>query len=161
MHRGQESLDLLVRWCQLIGLSPYRMERHAETGRFFGFRFSWRHPLTYWWLTCKVVYVAASVLSVALAWRKTIEGQRDDTATTAVRMLFRIATHVVDFMALLVPELLVFRRALFSKASRTLRDFDALLEDRDVPSEATRRRTVMGIFAILLTVSMSISRVEC
>lgn len=56
---GQDRFDLLVRWCQLIGASPFRMERNPETGRFLRFSFSWSHPLTYWWLANKICYAAA------------------------------------------------------------------------------------------------------
>ena len=152
MRCGQERLDLLVRWCQLIGLVPFRMERDAESGRFLRFSFSWRHPLTYWWLTCKILYVTAYVSYNLNRWT-TLEKKVAiyQSTKTEILVLF-VGTVFSATTCLFIPETLVFRCSYFSKASRHLHEFDTLLEDHHVPACSTRKFTVIGIVSALILV---------
>ena len=152
MRCGQERLDLLVRWCQLIGLVPFRMERDAESGRFLRFSFSWRHPLTYWWLTCKILYVTAYVWHI-LHRLILIEGGTIRSQSTDAELLVQVVGIVfAAITCLFIPETLVFRFSYFSKASRYLHEFDTLLEDHHVPACSTRKFTVTGIVSALILV---------
>ena len=152
MRCGQERLDLLVRWCQLIGLVPFRMERDAESGRFLSYSFSWRHPLTYWWLTCKILYVTAYVSYNLNRWT-TLEKKVAiyQSTKTEILVLF-VGTVFSATTCLFIPETLVFRCSYFSKASRHLHEFDTLLEDHHVPACSTRKFTVIGIVSALVLV---------
>ena len=149
MHCGQERLDLLLRWCQLINLSPFRMERNAETGRFLRFRFSWRHPLTYWWLTCKVVYVAALSLLNAIE----IKSFTTPDGSTTSRLTYTVIMMLLFFSNLLLPELLALNCSLHSEASRLLEEFDGMIEKLDGPKCSTRYRTVIGVISVVCVVN--------
>ena len=150
MRCGQERLDLLVRWCQLIGLVPFRMERDAESGRFLRFSFSWRHPLTYWWLTWKIIYIAAIVFyNTAKCFY--IEERASQFQSKEV-LVFVVGVALTTATRFFIPETLVFRCSYFSKASRHLHEFDTLLEDHHVPACSTRKFTVIGIVSALVLV---------
>ena len=47
---GVERLQLLVRFCNLIGLFPFRMILNEQTNQFHRFDRHWRHPSN-WWFT--------------------------------------------------------------------------------------------------------------
>jgi len=154
MYCGQERLDLLVRWCQLIGLVPFRMERDAESGRFLSFSFSWRHPLTYWWLSSKILYVVALYFNMKSVWEGKFVSSTEEPI--GVKMIDLISNNILHFTAFITPEILVSRWALFSKASRILGEFDTMIEKLDFPSCSTRKRSVIGIVSISLMVLISV-----
>ena len=52
-----------------------------------------------------------------------------------------------------VPETLVFRVPHFSKASRYLHEFDAMLENHHLPVCGTRKLNAIGIVSVLILVS--------
>ena len=158
MHHGQERFDLLLKWCQLIGLAPFRMERDAESGRFLRFRFSWRHPLTYWWLGGKAVYAAGFTFSKLHRWifmeQKPVA--REIAATEILVSAVGNTLSIVTFFC--APETLVLCVAHFSKASRYLNEFDAMLENRRVPACSTPKFTVIGIVSTLFLVLLIIKK---
>ena len=66
------NLRPFVRLCQLIGFIPFRMEVDSETKKFQRFSFSFRHPLTWWFIITKLsncvsfcigVYISISIFS--------------------------------------------------------------------------------------------------
>ncbi len=149
MPNGQENLDWLVRWCQLIGLSPFRMERHPESGRFQRFAFSWRHPLTCWWLLLKVVHAAVSVVWTWTGWVLT-SAIIPSSTTLAINqfMLLNLTASQLIF-----PEVIGLRYPLMARVSRRLLEVDAFLADRGCPPCTTRKRTAAAVLGALVTVS--------
>lgn len=156
MNGTQERLDLLVRWCQWMGLSPFRMERDAETGKFLGFRFTWTHPLTVWWLASKVLNAAGCVVWTRVFWglsqRQFVEGG----AKTTEKLVNEAVYFIYVASWLLTPELLVLRSRQLANASRHLSEFDRRLENLDGPPCSTRKWTVVGLVFNLSLVGTSL-----
>lgn len=152
MRCGQECLELLARWCQLISLWPFRLERNGETGAFQRFSCSWRHPLAYWWLLWKMVYVAASVVYVRFKWIIMTESLATERTSAAERLVFTVGTILSTWTFFWVPEVLVFQGSLLSRASQAVVEFDTMLQDVDRPPCSTQKRTVVAIVSVLVVV---------
>ncbi len=151
MASDQVSLHLLVRWCQLIGLSPFRMERHPSTGRFRRFAFSWRHPLTCWWLYLNVLvsgllfYVLRNQWSLPLNW-----------ASPRPKLIVDTIRQIVQ---LYLPLVGTFRCKALAKTSRYLREFDRFTANHSVPPCPARKRTAIAIVFTLISVNKSKKKV--
>ncbi len=151
MSCGQENLHLLVRWCQLIGLSPFRMEKHPETGRFQRFSFSWKNPLTAWWLGFKVLLVAMSVWLVVEEWRLMLNGS--DIYSYLATKTFNYVSHTtMQISTFIFSEVLVLRYSSLAKTSRHLRAFDDAMVNSSCPPCSTRKRTAIGIATVSVLV---------
>ncbi len=46
-----EKMRSFFRLCQCAGLFPFRMEINKQSGKFEQFSFSWRYPVTWWYIT--------------------------------------------------------------------------------------------------------------
>lgn len=55
-----EELRPLLRLCQFVGLTPFRIEYDSKTGRFQRFSFSLKYPVT-WWYTLLFLSVIGSI----------------------------------------------------------------------------------------------------
>ena len=47
---GLEKLRPFVRFCQIVGFFPFRMETDLQSGKLKRFTFSFRHPVTWWYM---------------------------------------------------------------------------------------------------------------
>lgn len=150
---AQDRLDVLARWCLWTGLTPFRMEHDAETGRFARFTFSWRHPLTVWWLAWKVFILAATVVWIQISWEGLKSMLEEDKGFTTMAKLANQFIFVTNATILIVaPEILLSNGPQLSKASRYLNEFDTMSENLKFPSCRTRKWTVFGIVSSLCLV---------
>ena len=47
---GLVKLRSFVRFCQIVGFFPFRMETDQQSGKLKRFTFSYRHPVTWWFI---------------------------------------------------------------------------------------------------------------
>ena len=145
MSSDQKHLHWLVRWCQVIGLSPFRMEKDPQTGRFQRFAFSWRHPLAWWWLALKATYLAVTLVWVARNWQLVSLLAESENYSTTTKLLVQVSFINLTLAQFIFPEVVAYRYSLLARISRRLRRTDDLLADYSCPSCTTRKRSVIGI----------------
>ena len=110
---GLATLGPFVRLCQLSGFFPFRMELDAETGRFLGLRqFSWRHPLTWWFLTVKLV-----TLSFVVPWVGMV---RSLLSKTDQEMLLKACLSCQEIFAMVVSVMIFLTPLGFSRLGRAV-----------------------------------------
>ena len=51
---GLAKLRPLVRFCQIVGFFPFRMEMDLQSGKLKKFTFSYRHPVTWWFIVIQI-----------------------------------------------------------------------------------------------------------
>ena len=149
MNGGQERLDWLMRWCQWMDLSPFRMERDADTGRFSRFSFSWRSRLAIWWISIKAVNVITCFVYAVATWKSIGAYFVEESYTTTAILANQVVFVMTIANWLIAPEVMVLRCRQFSKASRYLGEFDRKLQALGRPRCSTRKWTLVGIVGIV------------
>ena len=61
---GLEELRFLIVWGNVIGVFPFRMELDPFTKKYKQFTFSFKHPLTWWFLFCSILQIIPPIYLV-------------------------------------------------------------------------------------------------
>lgn len=157
---GLEGLRPFFRICQLSGFLPYRIEINKELGRFEKLSFSWRFPITWWFIFISVVNSCIHIIIGSLIFRNTTV----NNLPLAVRGT--MMTVFVSFLVLLltVRYLLAFRFQTLCKAIAFLRKTEDSLMTNDqylVCRCTVKQRTIMGLIVTFLWVFFSIHSNFC
>lgn len=148
-----EHLRPFVFFCQFSGFTPFRMLFHPESKRFKRFVFSWRHPLTCWFIFQTFVQIALPIFEICTYYdHMTNSAGLNNNLPLA---LYSIAIIGMSFHALLVflcryvsVHFSAFRRAL----ERIQRIDSVLVELPDKCQLTLGRRIVVGIIFITIGV---------
>ena len=73
-----QELGPFVRLCQFTGLISFRMILDAETGRFQSFAFSWRQPITWFFIILFFSYIGTITLCVSIFFAWITDERSDD-----------------------------------------------------------------------------------
>ena len=140
---------------QLSGFLPFRMEVEPETGKFLRFRFSFRHPLTWFYISTKIMFL------LSLYWHVGSEDLPWADASGEGMMLIRICTTFYSISLVvteLVVPLIVLRCRRLGNAVELIRTTDATLESMGAKAtggDGVIRRTWIGLLLMLFSVMAS------
>ena len=146
---GVERLQLLVQFCNLSGLLPFRMILDEETRRFKRFEGHWRHLANWWCSFITAIKVAVLVASIYFAAVSFLAGEKQSLAYQLVYLLY-CSNYAI--LLLLSPSLFLFRIRHLESAFESLHRIDRMIEAAVKSSCTIRRRTFIGILIIVIDV---------
>lgn len=137
---GLERLRILLLWTNVTGLLPFRMELDRDSGKFHGFLFSYRHPLTWWlviWLTLQLAIFAVVHVNIM-----PILCQQE--LAPIVKNTF-LVQHANSFVFCFSPDLILFRWKNLATAVKYVNKFDRIVGDSGNRPCQTKRRIGIGL----------------
>ena len=146
-----ERTRILVRWSNVIGVQPFRVELDADTGKFRRFNFSWRHPVTWW-------FVVSTVLMAVIAWfvfdiYVTLQSSIYETESPTIAKVVYPILQLGSFLTIINPYMLIWRWKDLAEAVKWVHKFDRAVEDvGNLPCQ-TKRRILFGLLSTYALVS--------
>ncbi len=147
---GLERLRLLIQWGNVVGIQPFRMELGANTGSFQGFKFSWKHPWTCWFLFSCLLHTSCFIY---LRFPSEYSPNQEDLSIITKIAYFTIQYNY--FVLALGPYLLLFRWKNLATVVNNVRKFDQMVGPTGTQSCTTKRRIVIGITMTIVKVRIS------
>ena len=151
---GLENLRLFIWFSQLCGFIPFRMQINAETKKFERFLFSFRHPLTWWFLFLKTVSLSGLVLLIYPFVMKS-KGPNHEKEDTFLKKICSKFADVAQFAVSFSCQLVMFRSSHLGKAVELIVKADEQMEsvsNTAVHKDGIIRRTLSGIFLAVASV---------
>ena len=151
---GVERLQLLVRFCNLIGLFPFRMILNEQTNQFHRFDRHWRHPSNWWFV---FIFMAQTFLTLQVVYMVVLPHSNSNNEPNKTNFVYQmiffafILTHMILSWC---PRIILFRLRLLESAVENLHRIDRTLSKISLikPCDTTRRRTLVGISITFLLV---------
>ena len=149
---GVERLQLLVRFCNVCGLLPFRMVLDEPTMRFKRFDGHWRHPANWWFALHLMGQIFLTLQIVYMIWSSNTESNKSTNLSSVYFVVFLL--FILNFVILLwCPRIFLSRRRHLEVAIELIHRIDGTLTKilQEMPC-TTRRRTLVGISISFLAV---------
>ena len=155
---GLAKLGLFVRFCQICGFIPFQMEIDSQTKIFKRFTFSFRHLLTWWYVSVQIVIG----ISIGLLWfyyftllrsnNFLASGKKEDLINLPLLIFVLFGTGMF-----IMVKCSIVRCSLLSKAMHLVKQTDKILEPVSnivLNKDSVTRRTWIGITFTLCLVKI-------
>lgn len=147
---GVERLQLLMRYCNVSGLLPFRMVLNARTKQFKRFDNHWRHPANWWFALLAIGHLVLTAVFIYLSWINLHDGKSEPITTVQV-VLTLMHGHIIVLFSL--PRLFLFQVKHLETAFDILHRFDRrIVNISPKSSDTVLRRTHIGIIITLIGV---------
>jgi hypothetical protein len=151
---GVERLQLLMRFCNVSGLLPFRMVLNNRTKQFQRFDNHWRHPANWWIVILLVGHVFLSIVFIYISWMNLT---RDDSESLSIVHLVGLILLYVNFTIMFtLPRLFLLHVQHLETAFSILHRIDENLTKISISRDNVLRRTYVGIVITLIGVFINI-----
>lgn len=143
---GLAKLTSFVRYCQLCGFSPFRIQIDPQTRKFQQFTYSFRHPVTWWFFLVKIIFLgglAAIFYSVKSA---SILSENKEEATHFD--LLNISVVLFCTTIFIIVQLNILNYSTLAEAIEYIKKADQILDSissATLCKDSIIRRTLAGI----------------
>ena len=143
---GLAKLTSFVRYCQLCGFSPFRIQIDPQTRKFQQFTYSFRHPVTWWFFLVKIIFLgglAAIFYSVKSA---SILSENKEEATHLD--LLNISVVLFCTTIFIIVQLNILNYSTLAEAIEYIKKADQILDSissATLCKDSIIRRTLAGI----------------
>ena len=146
------NLRPFVRFCQLSGFIPFRMEMDSETKKFQRFSFSFHHPLTWWFFIMKFIIFVSFCMMFPISQKHFLQLNAEwgsKISNCFVSMIIFESLVLVMFQLTLI-RYSHLRKAveLIVKAERTFKSVSNMVEHKNTVTQ----RTFFGLLFIFIQV---------
>lgn len=145
-----EKLRSFFRLCQFLGFLPFRMNIDDETGKFQGFSYSWKYPITWWYIVTSIASIVFFVFLLEVLFKSS---DIDD-----LPFIIKITTKtdiVLNFVLIISTRYwLIFKHRALANAIEFMKKIETNLERDSYPNckNGIKFRTVFGATSCCLGV---------
>lgn len=153
-----------LRICQFVGMIPFRLEIDPETDEFLRFSFSFKYPITWWYILLTVLDLCSFCISAISSRSVKIFIEQSNAVFTSTSSLLDVISTLMTFTLIVYmvigigSRLIPLRHSVFTEILHCVKTVDDSLrilnqrEDCVVPS--IKRRVCFGIALSLIWVSI-------
>ena len=145
-----EEMRPFFRFCQFFGYLPFRMEIDKETRRFQRFSFSWRNPITWWWVAFSLIQLILCYFFVP----PFLEDPELIKLPTTISISLSITGVLYLFAELSSRYFLALRFSALHNAIQLMQQVEQNLEEHPDCKCTIRRRMTIGLVSGFLFVAI-------
>lgn len=151
-----QQLRPFVNFCQFFGLFPFFIENVPETKQFKKFAFSWKHPVTWWFIILFFTYIIYIVLDLWAAWEVFYYEGIIQSRIPSLFGIFFFLEHIHFFIIIVLTRLITLNSGRLRRVICLLKKVNNELNIEslslsEIPK--VKRRVNIGIVFILICVS--------
>ena len=136
-----EEMRPFFRFCQFLGLLPFRMEIDMRTGKFRQFSFSWQNPITWWCVALSLIQLAIYYIFMS----PVLEDPELSKLPTTINISLSISGVIYFVVDLSSRYWLTVRFFAFRKATQLMRQVEQNLEEHPDCKCTIKRRMIFGL----------------
>lgn len=103
-----QKLRPFVWMCQCFGAFPFFIETFPETKIFKKFSFSWKHPVTWWFIFIVVIQIIFLITDLFRAWRDYYQESVLNSSLPTIFAIFILLEHLFFFMLVAATRFMIF-----------------------------------------------------
>lgn len=153
-----EKLRPFVWMCHCFGVSPFYMETDSLTKKFKKFSFSWKRPVTLWYILISIGELLFLITDLIKAWINYYEESVINSTLPTIFAVFIFLEHLLFFMLIAMTRVVVILKC--SQFHRTFcliqKAHIVLCQDEDLSIEkipSVNRQVIAGFIYAVVSVS--------
>lgn len=146
--------------CQFFGLFPFFMETNPQTKQFDKFSFSWKQPVTWWFVFILVGQFSFSFIDIDIAWKFYLHHSVLEKNVPSVLANFIFFEHFLFFMLIAMTRYMMLKYSHIGSAIFLIQKaHDILCAKKDLSldnNQPVKRQVMTGFILAVICVSLSL-----
>lgn len=156
-----DQLRPLVFACQIFGVIPFYMETDPDTNQFKKFSFSWKRPVTWWFICFFIANLIFLPIYTRMFWQifYNIGVVRSNVPLAFIG--FMLMEHIFFFLLIVMARYILFKYSHFHRAISLIQKVHNLLDVESLESEkfsSTKHRVIFGLISAFFCVSFVVNK---
>ena len=136
-----EEMRPFVRFCQFVGFFPFRMEIDRRTEKFRQFSFSWRYPITWWFVELALIHV----VSYFLIYTNILKSSEADKLPLIIYASLTTSGAIYFCVLLSARYWITFRLSSLRRVIELVRQIEIRLREHPDCNSTMKRRIIVGL----------------
>lgn len=154
-----EHMRPFVFFCQILAVFPFYVESDPETKKFKKFSFSFKHPVTWWFLLVLFLQITFLGLTSLITWKFFFEDDQIRLSVPRILTDFFYLEHVWMLLFMALVRFLLFKYPSLRKVVNIVQNVHNALGVEDFSLEgipSVKKRIIQGLWLAFFSVSNAV-----